>query len=356
MNTIEQLEISGSHREVGQGIGLRFAGAIHRLFDNYDFLQKQLLPFLKTPAGQSFFQSCLKVHQTHFPQYIAELEGMAEGAGRPFEEIFAVNLRGEFAGLIALEKQTGNAADPGVHGCTDCLVLTSDAALIGHNEDGSPAGYGNMFVVRVAVGDCPTFNALCYPGFLPGNAFGFNEFGILHSVNHVAPRQVKAGLGRHFIARSLLEARSLEEAVRRVSIPGRAAGFNYNIGSLPERRIVSVEVSPERHHVYEVQGYYLHTNHYLELMEVAQEISPSSRRRLARVGSLCRNTPPDDASRVLAVLGDQTDRDYPVYCDATPPDINATLCSALFDLDNRQLLIYWGNPVREPEKHIQFTL
>jgi hypothetical protein len=167
---------------------------------------------------------------------------------------------------------------------------------------------------------------------------------------------VKAGLGRHFIARSLLEARSLEEAVRRVSIPGRAAGFNYNIGSLPERRVVSVEVSPERHHVYEVQGYYLHTNHYLELMDVAQEITPSSRRRLARAGSLCRNTPPDDASRVLAVLGDQTDRDYPVYCDATPPDINATLCSALFDLDNRQLLIYWDNPVREPEKYIQFTL
>jgi hypothetical protein len=66
--------------------------------------------------------------------------------------------------------------------------------------------------------------------------------------------------------------------------------------------------------------------------------------------------PPDDASRVLAVLGDQTDRDYPVYCDATPPDTNATLCSTLYDLDNRQLRIYWDNPVREPEKYIQFTL
>ncbi len=356
MNTIEQLEVSGSHREVGRNIGLHFGGAIHRLFDNYDFLQEQLLPFLNTSVGQRFFQSYLKLHRKHFPQYVSELEGMAEGAGRPFEEIFAVNLRGEFAGLIALEQQTIGAADTGGQGCTDCLVLTPDAALIGHNEDGSPAGYGNMFVVRVAVDDCPTFKALCYPGFLPGNAFGFNEFGILHSVNHVAPRQVKAGLGRHFIARSLFEARSLEEAVRRVSIPDRAAGFNYNIGSLPERRVVSVEVSPEHHHVYEVQGYYLHTNHYLELMDLAQEITPSSRRRLARARSLCRNTPPDDATRVLALLGDQTDRDHPIHCDATPPDINATLCSALFDLDNRQLRIYWDNPAREPEKYLQFTL
>ena len=38
MNTIEQLEVSGSHREVGHGIGLRFGDAIHRMFDNYDFL------------------------------------------------------------------------------------------------------------------------------------------------------------------------------------------------------------------------------------------------------------------------------------------------------------------------------
>ena len=112
-----------------------------------------------------------------------------------------------------------------------------------------------MYVVRVAVDDCPTFTALCYPGFLAGNASGFNEFGILHSINHVAPRPVKVGVGRHFIARSLLEARSLAEALRRVTIPDRAAGFNYNIGSLAERRIVSVEVSPERYHIHEVQGY-----------------------------------------------------------------------------------------------------
>jgi hypothetical protein len=246
------------------------------------------------------------------------------------------------------------AAD--VQGCTDCLVLTSDAALIGHNEDGSPAGYGNMFVVRVVVDDCPTFTALSYPGFLPGNAFGFNEFGILHSINNVAPRPVKVGVARHFIARSLLEARSLEEAVRRVTIPGRAAGFNYNIGSLPERRVVSVEVSPERHHVHQVQGYYTHTNHYFQLNDQKQEITLSSRKRLERSLTLCRSTPPIDGGQVLALLSDQNDRDFPIYRDATPPDNAATLCSALYDLDRRELRIYWGNPVRDPEKYIQLAL
>jgi hypothetical protein len=58
----------------------------------------------------------------------------------------------------------------------------------------------------------------------------------------------------------------------------------------------------------------------------------------------------------LAVLGDQTDRDYPVYRDATLPDMNATLCSALFDLDKRELRIYWDNPVNEPENFLKFAL
>jgi hypothetical protein len=356
MNTIEQFETKGSHYEVGRAIGLHFAEAIHRLFDNYVLLQGQILPFYNTATGRSYYQSLLKLHRNHFPGYVSELEGIAEGAMRPFEEVFLVNLRGEFAGLVQLEVPTEDTAYTSGQGCTDCLVLTPDAALIGHNEDGTPASLGNMFVVRITVGNGPTFSALCYPGFLPGNAFGFNEYGMLHTVNHVAPRRVRVGLGRHFIARSLLEARSLDDAIRRITAPGRAAGFNYNIGLLSDRRMVSVEVSPDRHHIHEIQGYYLHTNHYLELLDEDQEITPSSRTRLERARMLCQNNPPADASRVLAVIGDKTDGDYPIHCDAKPPDVNATLCSALYDLDNRQLRIYWDHPVREPEKYIRLAL
>jgi hypothetical protein len=111
MNTVEKLEVSGSHRTAGRNIGHHFAGAIHRFFDNYSFLQEKLLPFLKRSVGQRLFQSYLKLHQIRFPQYIAELEGMADGSGRPFEDLLAVNLRGEFAGLIASRHQTINPTD-----------------------------------------------------------------------------------------------------------------------------------------------------------------------------------------------------------------------------------------------------
>jgi hypothetical protein len=353
MNTIEQFEAGGSHREVGLAIGSHFADAIHRFFDTYERLQQQLLPFYRTSAGNSYYQSFLALHRDRFPAYISELEAIAAGAKRPFEEVFLVNLRGEFGGLAA---PMPPPADTPVQGCTDCLVLTAESALIGHNEDGSPASLGHMYVVTVNPDDGPAFSALSYPGFLPGNAFGFNRAGILHTVNHVAPRPIVLGASRHFLARSLLEARSLDEAVGNVTVPDRASGFNFNIGSLSERRVVSVEVAPQRYHVHEVQGCYTHTNHYLKINGQAQEISASSRMRQERGLSFARTTPPGTAGQVLAVLGDQSDRDYPIFRNAAFPDTDATLCSALYDLDGRELRIYYDHPVKRPENYVKLSL
>jgi hypothetical protein len=71
---------------------------------------------------------------------------------------------------------------------------------------------------------------------------------------------------------------------------------------------------------------------------------------------LCRSTFPANSGHVLDLLGDQTDRDYPIYRDATFPDDNATLFSGLFNLDNCQLRIYTDNPLEEPEKFIQIAI
>jgi len=356
MHPIEEFKVDGSHYDVGFAIGSHFAAAIHRFFDHYDLLQHHLLPFYRTSAGKSCYQSYLTAHRNSFPGYLAELEGIAAGAGRPLDEIFLVNLRGELSGLLPNGPPDADASPGAGQGCTDCLVATAAAALIGHNEDGTPASLGYMFLVTVSVDDQPTFSALCYPGFLPGNAFGFNAAGVMHTVNHVAPRPVEIGLSRHFLARSLLDAHSLDEAIRNVTVHGRASGFNYNIGSLAERRVVSVEVAPHRHHVREIQDYYVHTNHYFEMSGQQQQISPSSRIRLERARNLCRATPPVNANHVLALLGNQTDRDYPIYRDAAPPDADATLCSALFDLDQRHLIVYWDDPAKRPENSVRLSL
>jgi isopenicillin-N N-acyltransferase-like protein len=345
MSTLEQVQVEGSDYEAGFAIGSRFAVQIRRALESYPFLQEQLL-YHRSPEGQARNQELQELNRARYPDHFAELEGLAEGSRYSFEELFLVNMRGEYRGYMHSLSR----------GCSNCTLLTENAALIGHNEDGSPSFRGNLYVVHARIEGKPAFTALSYPGFLCGNAFGFNAEGVCFSVDHVRPRHLKVGLGRHFIARSLLEAESLDDAIRRVTVPARASGFSYTIGSIPERRIVQAEVAPESHHVVEIRGARFHANHYLELGAVDNMVEPSSRARVERAQAILRRGAPANSSDVLSILGDQEDKRYPLYRTAAPPDTYATLCTALFDLDARRLRIYTGHPTRAADQFVELGL
>lgn len=346
MTPLEQVHVEGSPHEAGVAIGNRFAAQIRRTLGSNSFLQEQLLPYHRSPEGQARSQELQELNRAHYPDHFAELEGLAEGSGQPFEELFLVNMRGEYQGY--LHSLSG--------GCSDCTLLTEDTALIGHNEDGSPSFRGRLYVVHARIEGKPAFTALSYPGFLCGNAFGFNDEGLCYAVDYVRPRHIKVGLGRHFIARSLLEAESLDDAIRRVTVPGRASGFSYTIGSIPERRIVQVEVAPQSYHVTEIRGSRFHANHYLELTSVAQIVERSSRARVERAQAILRSGAPANAPEVLSILGDQQDKRYPLFRTAAPPDTYVTLCTALFDLDARRLRIYTGHPTQAAGQFVDLGL
>lgn len=344
---LEQFEVSGSHYEVGFAIGERFAAQIHQSLDNYHFFQEALLPYHRSPEGQATYEAFFDLNRERYPDYVAELEGLARGAERSFEELFLLNLRGDYRGYLR-EEESGS--------CSDCAVVTDKAALIGHNEDGSPAFRGNMYLVHAKIEGKPAFGALTYPGFLCGNAFGFNAEGVCFSIDNVRPRDIRVGVGRHFIARSLLDAQSLDDATQRATVPQRAAGFSYTIGSVGERRVVIVEVAPASHHVREVRGAYFHANHYLELPEVDQHIDASSQARVERAGAILEERSAQNAGDVLTILADQADEQFPIRRSATPPDASTTLCTALFDLDARELRIYTDHPIQAPAAAIRLAI
>lgn len=346
MNALAQFETGGSHFDVGFAIGKRFANRIHWALDSYVFFQERLLPFHRSPEGQARYQHFLRINAARFPDYVAELEGLAEGSERGFEELFLVNMRGEYRDYLR----------SATVGCFDCALVTDDVVLLGHNEDGSPAFEDNLYLVHARITGKPAFTALSYPGFLCGNAFGFNSEGICFSCDNVRPQETKVGVGRHFVARSLLEARSLDDAVGRATVSDRASGFGYSIGSIPERRVVYLEVSPGAHHVREVRGCYVHATHYQELGSIEQVIVASSKARMERASAILEEQGPLDAAGVLSILGDDAHAEYPIYRTATPPDRGVTLNTALFDLDAQRLRIYTGHPIRSPTEFVELTM
>lgn len=250
-----------------------------------------------------------------------------------FEELFLANLGEEY------ECYAPKCDDPG---CSTCSLLTAETAIFGHNEDNLPIYQDQMYLLRTEIIGKPAFTALCYPGFLPGRALGFNSEGICFCSNSVRPAKVVTGLGRHFVARSLFEARSLQEALGLATVAGRASGFNYTIGCLKERRIVDLEVSPDEHHLTEIEGCYFHANHYVRLSGVDKSVSASSQSRQKRGETLVAEGVVRDKASLLEVLRDRETKDYPILRDGGTPDNGVTLVTGLFDLDSGKLTIYPG--------------
>ncbi len=343
--SIAQFKVSGSHFEIGRAIGARFADQIHQALDGYEFFQQRLLPYHRSEEGQRRYQKFVELNRSHYPDYFIELEGMAQGANRPLEDLVLLNLRGEYRDYFQQFVP---------HGCADCAVVTDDVAVIGHNEDGDPEFKDKLYLVRVDIPDKPTFTALSYPGFLCGNAFGFNSRGICVTVDNVRPLHNEPGLGRHFVARSLLEAISLQDAVQQATVSGQASGFHYTIGSTTERRVVSIETSPSGHTLREVRSYF-HTNHYLE-MDIDQVIDPSSQARSETGRKILESKPSPGTDDVLTILGNQSDLAYPIYGTRTCLNPLMTFCTCLFDLDQRLLRIYTTHPHQSPPEFIELAI
>lgn len=333
---IRTIDCAGSHREIGLAIGRKFQFDIQQSLDKHPLLNSAFLPAISRPAGRLRFDRLVDRHRRRCPRYVDELEGIAEGAGVPFEKVFLINLRGEYQRYV-------EDGDDG--GCSTGSLLSADAAAFGHNEDGLALYRDRAYLVRVRPEARPAFCAFCYPGFLPGNAFGFNGEGICFSANNVMPRRVLEGIGRHFIARSLLEVRSLAEAVAAVQPPDRASGFNYTIGSVRERRIVNVEVAPAAVKVTEINGPYFHTNHYVELSGIDQMVADSSRERHEQGLAFIRGGHLKSGADILKLLRDGEGR-LPILRDGSSPDPFVTLVTALFDLDRKRLQIFEGRKVR----------
>jgi hypothetical protein len=263
-----------------------------------------------------------------FPELMREIDGIADGAEVPFEDVFLWNCRGDLP---------GNAGFTGAQGCTDVLIpgdaATGLPAVIGHNEDdaGELAGHGFMVTVEPAEGI--GFTSFCGPGLLPGHTFAVNAAGLVQTINHIRPRDQKAGVGRHIVARAVLGCADIGTALTLLARTDRAAGFHHNLGIRGDARLWSVEAPAGGCAVEEATAPRAHANHLVfdAFADADQEIAPSSRRRQARAdaliagGALGRDP--------LAVLRDTEGGDYPICRKvAGGRDTGYTLATAVYEI------------------------
>ena len=254
------------HHQFGLELGRTFKSTINERFaaKKSDIEHLQFLA-RRTP---DLYQAFLDLHESVYPEYVAELRGMSDGSGEPFETIFLQNIVLEFSDCAS------DKSEPPIIGlsCTDFMMCppAPAACAVAHNEDNDVTDLNRTALVTARVGNGgPTWNAYTYLGELPSGAFAYNDAGFGFTLNWVGPSQPQCpGLGRGFLSRAILGATSIEAAIKIVTDPRGGAGHNYQLLWFGDEspRIVNVEAAPFGvHAVRPISAPFFHANSYLTL-------------------------------------------------------------------------------------------
>jgi len=169
--SLSLISVSGSHREMGCQIGEAARAQISHSIENARTLLRDAYDTLQLDWEGALIQSrkYLPFAEERYPQYVAEMRGMAEGANVPFDDLSVVN---------AMEAVTMDALH--LTKCTSMAInqerTSNGTVLVAHNEDWIPEDEPDVYIVEAHPEHEPPFLAMTYGGLLPN--IGFN--GVWH--------------------------------------------------------------------------------------------------------------------------------------------------------------------------------
>ncbi len=197
-------------------------------------------------------QQYLDFSRQIYPQYVDELEGIAEGADVPFNEVF-----------LSMCEELWEAA--AWRGCTDMAArgrATKDGStLIAHTNDLYPRAEEHLVLLKVQAGDEPEFLGISSGGI--AISAGFNAAGISLTGNQLDNNDIRPGVPRLLIVRATLASRHLSEAMDHCLLPERASSYN-NVLADTSGEVYSMEGSAtDCEPIYIAEDILAHANHYV---------------------------------------------------------------------------------------------
>lgn len=257
------IEIKGTAFERGKRYGSSASGAIKRNIDFYSSAFEKSAN-IDWPQAQKLAMKFLPVIEKYCPSYVEEMKGIAEGAGRSFEDILTLNCRSEV--LFA-------KAD-----ACSCIIIPEGRGKNGHvfmgqTWDWMASARQNSVVLKVHQEGEPSILMICEAGMVGGK--GLNSEGISICLNATSVGKGKIGVPLHLMMRKVLDSSLATEAIKAVSMLPRAGSGAFNIATRSGFEMV-IEFSPDQFDVIMSQGEPLiHTNHYLSPLIAPQDKAKS---------------------------------------------------------------------------------
>jgi isopenicillin-N N-acyltransferase-like protein len=299
--------------------------------------------------------------EAYHPEALEEARGVADGSGFAFEEILALNGRGEL-----------RIGDPfGGEGCTS-FALTAEGSGDGHvycgqNWDWRVGTKESVVMLRIAQEPKPTIVMQVEAGQI--GRHGANSTGLGLNANGLeAPFGFGAGVPSPYIRRKILDSSTMHDALEAVMSAKQSVCANL-LFTHRDGYCVDLETTPERHGVmHPVKGVLTHANAFLEYMppQIEETYRPSavdSLYRAPRVASYLRRakdagTTGEVRALIGSALADHFSHPNSVCAHPDPRDGGKweTVASAIVDLTTGEYLVSPGNPCAHGHEPLPWNL
>ncbi len=338
------LEVSGTHYEVGEKIGEHFKGIIVEIYKRMDKTIQSLLG-LANSEPDKYYNPFYNAALERFPEYIDELKGMADSSGIPFKTIFCYNMIIEITTKHSLDGGGQVPFDIPHFGCSDISYSSNNKTIMAHNEDFGQVVADLMYVVKASIPGKPTFVGLSYPGMILGICPWMNDAGLVATGNFITSLQVNDTIPWVFLARSVMEQKTVANAVNALKVPS-AFAEHYQIGSFTENKITSVEFTANNSESKNLSEFYVHTNHLIlpTMKDLPQNPDKTSQIRFDILSAFAieyknkiNEVTPD---KMVEWLSDHSG--YPDYVCVHKG--GTTISSSVFDFQKKTWRLYKGNP------------
>lgn len=346
------IRAQGSNYNIGRAHG---AGGKAQIAIHLANLKKSV----QTTVGQDWHvctrvaAKFLPVVERRYPAYLEEIQGIADGAGQSFEDIFTLNCRTELGQQFS-RRPGENFAKALGGGCSVVgLNHTRTAAkttIYGQNWDADPSQRETMIFVIARQTDKPGIAWMGEAGLICRMA-GINSAGIGLGGNTLfcdAPVDFE-GLPLQFTYRAIMDQDNFPDAVEAAAL-SRVATCNALSVFSPEGEMVSLEMEHKSYGMlYMKNGALSHANHYkvpgMPRPPYRQmDIYPKDELRSFRLDRLVEELKGDGlgVEDVMKILSDHG-ANYPAsICQHLPGC--ATNFSTVNDLDQKEMHVAVGNP------------
>jgi len=291
------VDVKGSAAERGSTQGAAFSSEIRQLADDnfttiHENAKVRSLSYIPREKLNAVAERSIPWAREYDSDLMAEMEAVAQAAGLPLVEVFAVNMFLDLADLIY-----PYLADQLLFGCTDWglqgRVTQNGRSLIGQTYDLRVHYQPYPVVLRIQPDGAPACVVYTLTG-IQGCA-GMNAEGISVVINKLFPDDSGPGVPYPMIIRKILKARDLAEAVSAVISARRASGTNYLIADR-NGQVVDIECTARDYDFlpFQPEGFIVHTNHYtssrLRSLEKARRLfTDESCSRWDRMSQLIRS-------------------------------------------------------------------